>query len=229
MTVVDKWIPSPHHSNRHYALPEAIVLHFTGGNGSAVAVGRLFQSMHRKASSHYTIDRDGTIVQHVAEARAAWHAGDGVLPHSFKDLALPGRERWTDTVNRRTIGIELCNRGWKPSRKGRARVAAKHSNPRVTNDPDCQTWEVFPSAQIEALCFLMCEVAGRWPSISMFTGHDDLCNSATIGDNPKTPELETKAGGKLDPGPALPYSIVKAGTGLLRLRFDWSLGRFVIE
>ena len=46
-----------------------IVLH-NGGTGAAN--NRTWQC--RRASSHYTVNRDGTIVQHIGEERTAWHA-----------------------------------------------------------------------------------------------------------------------------------------------------------
>jgi len=51
-----------------------------------------------KVSSHYTIDRDGTVVSHVPEEARAWHAGVSRM----KD----GRSN----VNDFSIGIELVNR-----------------------------------------------------------------------------------------------------------------------
>jgi len=58
-----------------------IVLH-TGGSGKLNSNVWLC----RQAASHYTVNRDGTIYQHVGEERRAWHAGQ---------------------VNDKSIGIEL--------------------------------------------------------------------------------------------------------------------------
>jgi len=67
-----------------------IVLH----NGDH-ARGNTRTWMCRKASSHYTINRDGKVYQHVGEERVAWHAG---------------------RVNRKSIGIELqIRRGYGSS------------------------------------------------------------------------------------------------------------------
>ena len=51
-----------------------------------------------RVSAHYTIDRDGTVVSHVAEQKRAWHAG----PSRMKDGRI--------AVNDFSIGIELVNR-----------------------------------------------------------------------------------------------------------------------
>jgi len=56
-----------------------------------------FSDPNAKVSAHYTIDRDGSLVRHVAEEKRAWHAGASKM----KD----GRER----VNDFSIGIEMVN------------------------------------------------------------------------------------------------------------------------
>jgi N-acetylmuramoyl-L-alanine amidase len=88
--------PSPNHDERT-APVDMLVLHYTGMANGQGALDRLCDP-DAKVSAHYTIDEDGTIYAHVAEARRAWHAG---LSH------------WAgvDNVNARSIGIELVNPG----------------------------------------------------------------------------------------------------------------------
>ena len=57
-----------------------------------------FSNSESKVSSHYTIDRDGTIVSHVSEDARAWHAGASRM------------EDGRINVNDFSIGIELVNR-----------------------------------------------------------------------------------------------------------------------
>jgi N-acetylmuramoyl-L-alanine amidase len=57
-----------------------------------------FSSSQSRVSSHYTIDRDGTIISHVPEDARAWHAGVSRMDD--------GRTN----VNDFSIGIELVNR-----------------------------------------------------------------------------------------------------------------------
>ncbi|WP_085878944.1 N-acetylmuramoyl-L-alanine amidase [Roseisalinus antarcticus] len=74
-----------------------VVLHYTAMASCAAARDRLCAPEHA-VSSHYLVDRDGTVIQLVDEAQRAWHAGAGA---------------WgpvTD-VNSRSIGIELDNSG----------------------------------------------------------------------------------------------------------------------
>jgi N-acetylmuramoyl-L-alanine amidase len=89
--------PSPNHNDRGGAPVDMLVLHYTGMTSGAAAVDRLCNPA-AGVSAHYTIDEDGTVYAHVAEARRAWHAG---VSH------------WAgvDNVNARSIGIELVNPG----------------------------------------------------------------------------------------------------------------------
>ena len=75
---------------------DTVVIHATVLN-TLDEVVRHFNDPESKVSAHYTIDRDGTIVRHVAEERRAWHAGVSRM----KD----GRTG----VNDFSIGIELVN------------------------------------------------------------------------------------------------------------------------
>ena len=90
-------IASPNFDARR---PNLIVLHHTSNNSADVAL-RTLTSPTRKVSSHYLIDRDGTIIRLVDESVRAWHAG---------------KSWWggiTD-VNSVSIGIELDNNGSEP-------------------------------------------------------------------------------------------------------------------
>ncbi|MBE6942143.1 MAG: N-acetylmuramoyl-L-alanine amidase [Ruminococcaceae bacterium] len=85
---------------------EFVMIHFT----SAVMLDRenpydydlvrgIFED--NRLGIHYIIDRDGTIYCFLPESHAAWHAGKG----SFGD------EKYTDNMNRHSIGIELMGIG----------------------------------------------------------------------------------------------------------------------
>lgn len=74
-----------------------IILHYTGMETAEAALERLTDS-DSKVSSHYTIDEDGTIYQHVEEEKRAWHAGVS---------------SWAGVqdINSASIGIEIVNPG----------------------------------------------------------------------------------------------------------------------
>ena len=87
---------SPNHDERPGS-PDMLVLHYTGMKTAEEALARLCDPA-AKVSSHYTIDRDGTVYVHVPEERRAWHAGVSWWAGEAN-------------VNARSIGIELVNPG----------------------------------------------------------------------------------------------------------------------
>jgi len=96
--LVGEVVPSPTHGPRiGWTRPDMIVLHYTGMADGEMALERLCMPESR-VSSHYVVLEDGRIVQCVAEARRAWHAG------------VSSWEGETD-INSRSIGIEIVNPG----------------------------------------------------------------------------------------------------------------------
>lgn len=93
---VDGLIPSPNFGVRRAGV-DMLLLHYTG-MASADAAIELLRAPASEVSCHYVVREDGSVVQMVAEAARAWHAGvsswDGI----------------TDT-NSRSIGIEVVNGG----------------------------------------------------------------------------------------------------------------------
>lgn len=91
-----RWVGSPNFNNRRR--PDditGIVIHSTANN-SLERVVEWFNNPTAQVSAHYTIGKDGEIVQHVQDIHRAWHAGRSVWK---------GRESCNDY----TIGIELVN------------------------------------------------------------------------------------------------------------------------
>jgi N-acetylmuramoyl-L-alanine amidase len=89
--------PSPNFDERPECVAvDTIVIHATA-LASLDEVIQHFANPESKVSSHYTIDRDGSIVCHVPEDKRAWHAGQSKM----KD----GRTG----VNDFSVGIELVN------------------------------------------------------------------------------------------------------------------------
>lgn len=70
------FIPSPNMwpSRQGYS-PRYVILHGTAGGSSAVNVANWFANPASRVSSHYIVDRDGSIVQCVQEEDTAWANG----------------------------------------------------------------------------------------------------------------------------------------------------------
>jgi N-acetylmuramoyl-L-alanine amidase len=91
-------VGSPNHGERrNVQRPDMLVLHYTGMPDAQVALKRLCEASS-EVSAHYFVFADGEIVQCVAEARRAWHAGEACWAGE------------TD-INSRSIGIEIANPG----------------------------------------------------------------------------------------------------------------------
>lgn len=131
------WIPSANFfSGRNGRAPRWLIIHGTAGFTSAQEVGYYFQ--RADVSTHYTIGRDGTIVQSVRESDAAWANGGVSTGHD------PWWSRWRNP-NYETISIEHV----KPSRDNSdeitpiqretsfrliANICARHAIPRCAAD-----------------------------------------------------------------------------------------------
>ena len=89
---------SPNHGERRSdSKPDMILLHYTGMANAEEAVAKLC-TQGTEVSAHYVVMEDGYVIQCVAEARRAWHAGAAMW------------EGESD-INSRSIGIEIANPG----------------------------------------------------------------------------------------------------------------------
>jgi len=88
--------PSPNFDSRT-AVPDTIVLHYTGMPTGEAALARL-RDPEAKVSSHYVVEEDGRIFRLVPEERRAWHAGVSFWKGE------------TD-LNTRSVGVEIVNPG----------------------------------------------------------------------------------------------------------------------
>ena len=90
---------SPNHSNkiRKKKNIKFIVIHYTGMQSERECVERL-SSNKSQVSTHYLINRAGSIIKMVNEKNTAWHAG---------------KSKWKNFINLndQSIGIELVNKG----------------------------------------------------------------------------------------------------------------------
>ena len=74
-----------------------IIFHYTGMISESEAIKRL-TNIKSKVSCHYLIKKNGEIIVIVPDLYSAWHAG---------------KSRWknNDSLNKNSIGIEICNPG----------------------------------------------------------------------------------------------------------------------
>lgn len=95
MSIIQK--PSPNFDDRPGKDISMIILHYTGMKTADEALARLTDPQ-AKVSSHYTVDEDGSLYQHVEEEKRAWHAGVSC---------------WNGVrnINDISIGIEIINPG----------------------------------------------------------------------------------------------------------------------
>jgi hypothetical protein len=156
--------------------PRAIILHYTEGPLDATI--STFQKAHN-TSAHYIIDRDGTVIQMVPEALAAFH----VTCYGYRPYCLPSCPICDDAdgnlIEPRTqsIGIELVNQG--------------HINPDFFsgeifedfNDSfGYRYWEAYPAIQIHSLRLLIQDIQARWNiSSGMVLGHSRINNNTDPG------------------------------------------------
>ncbi len=82
-----------------------IVIHYTGGFGTAEQNCRYFAGGDRQASAHYFVDYDGEIWQSVEEENIAWHCGSKKSRQSDKRL-----NQNEECCNENSLGIEMCAR-----------------------------------------------------------------------------------------------------------------------
>lgn len=74
-------VPSPNFGSRDGAAIDSVVMHFT--QASLDGTVRQFLDPRTEVSAHYVIDRDGTILQMVADDDKAWHAKRVMNPRSI--------------------------------------------------------------------------------------------------------------------------------------------------
>ena len=87
------WGPSPNHNERPVNSPiDTLIVHFTALDFKASIA--YLSCPQKEVSTHYVIDRDGSLVQLVSVDRRGWHAGVGEL-HGRGD------------VNSYSVGLDL--------------------------------------------------------------------------------------------------------------------------
>jgi N-acetyl-anhydromuramyl-L-alanine amidase AmpD len=110
--------------------------------------------------AHYLIDRQGTVYELIAEARVAYHAGKGKLPHA---------PYYENQMNAHSIGVELMGIGTYDEMK----VYFSEAEYNKIAKADIG----YTQAQYAALKSLIAQVRGRHPGIKHdrrhIVGHDE--------------------------------------------------------
>ncbi len=88
---------SPNFDERNGEEVTFLILHYTGMKTADEALERLC-CKDAEVSSHYTVDEEGKVYQHVDEVNRAWHAGIS----SWQDQL---------NINSKSIGVEIVNPG----------------------------------------------------------------------------------------------------------------------
>jgi N-acetylmuramoyl-L-alanine amidase len=179
---------------------EAIILHYTASRpGKTSAVRRWLTSRDQNyVSAHFTVDRDGAVVQHAPLDARTFHAG-GASSWLF------GRRQ----VNHRTLGIELANVGPVTIRRGLPYDASGRPCGDIelvrpagagggVGDDD-GLWEQYPEVQLTSLLVLLAhihEALETMPGGVVAPGRLPL---------PLRGHEEVDPSRKTDPGPAFPW------------------------
>ncbi|HLS65671.1 MAG TPA: N-acetylmuramoyl-L-alanine amidase [Pseudogracilibacillus sp.] len=158
-----------------------IVLHFSSNAGidhsdphDVHAVRQIF--IDYGVSSHYIIDRDGTIYELVSNDRVAYHAGKGRIPNE---------PQYTDRLNHYSIGIELLAIGTKEE------MASMIDE--ETYDKIAEEHLGYTDEQYDALDALIDVLVTRHPQLEKTRNH-------IIGHDEYAPDRKTDPGSLFDWG-----------------------------
>lgn len=182
-----RWEPSPNCRGKFAdSLPDTLVVHYTAGTTLAGAIATLC-SPAAKASAHFVVDRDGTVVQLVELDTIAWHAG-------------PSRHLNRSGLNQFSIGIEIVNAG--KLKRNAAGEFLTWANGRIDpleaielvhrNESAPAWWHTYTEPQIESVFELTRKLTEGLP-IRHILGHEEIA-----------------PGRKSDPGPAFPLDTLRA-------------------
>ena len=190
-------------SDRRVKELDLVVLHYTASPYSAAHGGsnrkrirRWMEGKGRKSSTHFTVLRNGDILQSADLDERTWHSGGSQLT-SPSGETLKG-------INFRSIGIDFDNVGMlykvdggfvdsyayaalksKPGKK-----PSYYKGPTPLKAEDGSYWEPYSDASIEAMKELLSYIADEFPIIRnepwRLTGHENIRRT------------------KSDPGPACP-------------------------
>ncbi len=155
--------------------PTVLVLHYTAQPLARVKEIFSLANVQTPVSSHYTVDEDGSIYQHVNETKAARHAGVSYW------RGLEGADATQKKLNCHSIGIEQINLGYRDK-------AHKPAGTRVQGSD--KEWYPYDPRLIKSTIALCKEILARNKGITPrnIVAHSDIAPAR-----------------KHDPGPLFPW------------------------
>ena len=178
MKFIDNYIMSNQAPRGHH-VPQATVIHYTVTRTAAAALN-WFKNPAAKASAHYIVDKDGTVIRVVPVTASAYAVGRALLS------------------NENTVSIEVVNLGWldtncAPEEYVKAELLWPDPHVRAPSSRPCH-WEPFTNSQYDAVHEILGEIAATFPSaVKHICGHCDIA---------------LPCGRKVDPGPLFDYARV---------------------
>lgn len=171
-----RWQPSPNIGGRMEA--QLIVIHETAGRLDAGSAADWLCNPRSGVSAHFTIERSGEVVQHVACDVVAWHAGKS---------SWDGRQN----CNGFSIGIELVGPGAlvKMGSSGKAWFGGTWplaECEQCTSPPHGGTgyWLAFTPEQLAACRGLVAALLKAYPRITDVRGHFEISPGRKVDPNP---------------------------------------------
>lgn len=187
---------------------DLLILHYTAspyseahGGSNKKRIRRWMEGKGRKSSTHFTVLRDGTILQAAKLTERTWHSGGSKL------LSPTGKT--LSGINFRSIGLDFDNVGMLYPIKGgfvdsygRHRLKTKpgskpvyYTGPEPFKASDGSYWEPYSLESIESMQKILRSIAKEYPIFSAepwrLVGHENIRST------------------KSDPGPACPVEILR--------------------
>lgn len=213
MWLTDKWnfnrMPVDQHSSRRGKEVRFVTIHYSVGGPDAVKIGQYFKNNpNRKASYHFGIsaehDPDDLKDQYYFGFRMHDYPVPVVQYVDTDRAAWSSNSKkgaWTregkENPNYVGINIVLANWGFAQPAKHHASLHARHAKGGRE-----LAWEVYDNAAIYALANLINRLE-KHHNIEYICGHEDHVY------------------GKVDPGPAFPWSLLTYLSGVPRAKHNW--------
>lgn len=176
--------PALYSSSREDARIEMLVLHYTDGP-TLEDCAAIFRDPERRVSCHYIVGIDGAVLQMVRDEDCAWHCG--VSTWGGKTGCNP----WS-------LGIEIVNWGRLQKKEGKYYCWPDDFGTPYDGPPPVfardDWWAPYPAVQVDQVASLAGLLVDRYRiPLANIVRHSDIAPDR-----------------KIDPGPAFPWSELKA-------------------